>query len=117
VTGRRNAPSRWVYRTQLWARLRLEQLRREPLCRYCAQMGETVPATVVDHVIAHRGDRALAFDPTNLQSLCAPCHDRHAQAKDRGLPVAGCDADGYPLDPEHAWSVGRSVGRQSGRDE
>lgn len=66
-------------------------------------MGRVVAADTVDHVIPHRGHRNLAFDPENLQSLCKPCHDRHAQAKDRGEPVAGCDADGYPLDPSHRW--------------
>lgn len=99
-----NNPGRWVYKTQLWLRLRAAQLRAQPLCRYCKEMGETVPATTVDHIKAHRGDRDLAFDPDNLQSLCKPCHDQHAQAKDRGLPVAGCDADGWPLDPGHKWS-------------
>lgn len=96
-------PARWVYKTSRWAALRAEQLRQEPLCRYCKPMGDVVAATVVDHIKPHRGDRALAFDPDNLQSLCKPCHDRHADAKDRGLPIAGCDADGMPLDPSHAW--------------
>jgi 5-methylcytosine-specific restriction endonuclease McrA len=84
--------------------MRAEQLRKEPLCRYCGAMGWTVPATTVDHVTPHKGDRNLAFDADNLQSLCKDCHDRHAQAKDKGQPVAGCDADGYPLDPGHKWS-------------
>lgn len=94
----------WVYKTQLWLRLREEQLRAEPLCRYCNEMGHVVPATTVDHKVPHRGDRNLAFDSNNLQSLCKDCHDRHAQAKDKGLPVAGCDADGWPLDGTHPWS-------------
>lgn len=93
----------WVYHTALWQRLRDQRLRDEPLCRYCSEMGRVVAATVVDHIVPHRGERDLAFDPDNLQSLCAPCHDRHAQVKDRGEPVAGCDADGYPLDPAHKW--------------
>lgn len=96
-------PARWVYGTALWARLRAQQLRDEPLCKYHNQMGEVVAATVVDHVKPHRGDRNLAFDSDNLQSLCEGCHNVHADAKDRGKPVAGCDADGYPLDPDHAW--------------
>lgn len=100
------SPGRWVYKTALWQRLRLQQLRDEPLCRYCGEMGRTVPAIDVDHKIPHRGNRELAFDPDNLQSLCKKCHGRHAQAKDRGLPVAGCDADGYPLDPAHKWGRG-----------
>lgn len=95
----------WVYKTDLWRRLRLQQLRTEPLCRYCRTMGRVEAATVVDHVRPHRGERDLAFDPDNLQSLCKPCHDRHAQAKDRGEPVAGCDARGMPLDPNHPWGT------------
>lgn len=95
----------WVYKTARWLAMRLAQLRDEPLCRYCKQMGRVVAATTVDHIRPHRGDRKLAFDPYNLQSLCKPCHDRHAQAKDNGLPVAGCDADGYPLDPSHPWGT------------
>jgi len=95
--------SHWIYKTALWLRLRAEQLRAEPLCRYCTEMGLTVAADTVDHIKPHRGDRDLAFDSDNLQSLCAACHNRHAQAKDNGLPVAGCDADGYPLDPNHVW--------------
>jgi len=96
-------PARWVYKTALWQRLRGAQLRDQPLCRYCKEMGLTVAATIVDHIKPHRGDRNLAFDQTNLQSLCKPCHDMHADAKDRGKTVAGCDADGYPLDPTHEW--------------
>lgn len=83
--------------------MREAQLRDDPLCRYCQEMGDVVAAGIVDHIKPHRGDRNLAFDPENLQSLCKPCHDRHAQSKDRGLPVAGCDADGWPLDPAHPW--------------
>lgn len=93
----------WVYKTAVWQRIRAERLRNNPLCQYCAERGETVPATVVDHIKPHRGNRELAFDLWNTQSLCKDCHDRHAQAKDRGEPVPGCDADGYPLDPAHKW--------------
>jgi len=98
--------SRWVYHTARWQRMRLQQLRDEPLCRYCAAMGWVVPATVVDHTIPHRGDRDLALDQGNLQSVCKPCHDRLCQIKDSGRPVPGCGADGYPLDPAHHWSAG-----------
>ncbi|MEP2204764.1 MAG: HNH endonuclease signature motif containing protein [Tateyamaria sp.] len=37
------------------------------------------PATVVDHIIPHRGDEALFNDRNNLQSLCTPCHSRYKQ--------------------------------------
>lgn len=95
--------SKWPYNTSLWLRMRAERLRIEPVCRYCRQIGLVTPADTVDHIRPHRGDINLAFDADNLQSCCAPCHDRHAQAKDRGEAVAGCDASGYPLDPTHVW--------------
>jgi len=41
------------------------------------------PATVVDHIIPHRGDEALFNDRNNLQSLCAPCHNRRKQRLER----------------------------------
>ena len=52
----------------IWRKLRSAQLKREPLCRRCGK-----EATTVDHIVPHRGDKALAFDASNLQSLCARC--------------------------------------------
>jgi 5-methylcytosine-specific restriction protein A len=45
------------------------------LCVPCKAAGRLVPATVVDHVVPHRGDPALFWDERNWQSLCKPCHD------------------------------------------
>lgn len=55
-----------------WRKRREQQLRNEPLCRYCLQDGKTTAATVADHIVPHRGDKALFKGP--LQSLCATCH-------------------------------------------
>ena len=65
---------------------------------------EITAATVVDHIKPHRGDIDLAYDPDNLQSLCKPCHDTHADAKDKGKVMAGADIDGFPSDPNHPWN-------------
>ena len=66
----------WMYRTHLWRdELRPGQLLREPFCRECAARGQRVRATVVDHVLPHRGSWRLFSDPGNLQSLCKSCHD------------------------------------------
>ncbi len=56
-----------------WPKVRSAQLRREPTCRTC---GHT--ATVVDHIIPfqHFPTPHTAHQPANLQSLCAPCHNR-----------------------------------------
>ncbi len=59
-----------------WRALRLVHLTAHPFCATCWVNGVPVPATVVDHVIPHKGDPLLLYDAGNLQSLCAPCHDR-----------------------------------------
>ena len=87
----------WPYNTRRWRKLRLVQLSKEPLCQYCAEHGRTTPATLVDHIERVRDARGRAFDPTNLQSLCASCHSG-AKAKEeaRGERI-GCDVNGVPL--------------------
>src|SRR5579872_549033 len=53
--------------TAQWDVERREFLDRHP---FCAHLGCTALATVVDHVIPHRGDMRLFWDKTNWQSLC-----------------------------------------------
>lgn len=67
--------------------------------------GRTARAEVVDHKIAHRGDSALFFDATNLQSLAKQCHDSWKQALERSGKdeIRGGDETGQPLDPKHHW--------------
>ena len=55
---------RRIYDTPQWRKLRAAQLKREPACRLCRQVRRTTKATVVDHIRPHRGDLALAFDPS-----------------------------------------------------
>ncbi|WP_342664986.1 HNH endonuclease [Shimazuella kribbensis] len=42
----------------------------------CERNGRVVPATVVDHITPHKGDRELFWDSTNWQSMCSTCHNR-----------------------------------------
>ena len=58
-----------------WRRARAQQLAARPLCAECERQGKTTAASVVDHVVPHRGDAVLFWDPGNWQSLCKPCHD------------------------------------------
>ncbi|ELT48370.1 HNH endonuclease [Brucella intermedia] len=81
------ASYRKLYKTSRWQRLRERQLTAHPLCVYCLQQEDVTPATVCDHVRPHRGDETLFFDPDNLQSLCAPCHDRVKQREELGQDV------------------------------
>ncbi|HOO52277.1 MAG TPA: HNH endonuclease signature motif containing protein, partial [Alphaproteobacteria bacterium] len=46
------------------------------LCVECERKGHVIPATVVDHIIPHRGDETLFWDESNWQALCKKCHDR-----------------------------------------
>lgn len=57
-----------------WQRLRLMVLRREPLCRMCAEAGIITPATDVDHIIRKSDGGLDTFG--NLQPLC---HSHHSQ--------------------------------------
>ena len=59
-----------------WRRARKTFLQKHPLCAECRKNGRLTPATVVDHIIPHRGDRKLFWDENNWQSLCKDCHDR-----------------------------------------
>lgn len=54
--------------------MRAQHLRASPLCVLHLARGETLPATVVDHIQSIK-DGGDPRDPTNLQSLCKPCHD------------------------------------------
>lgn len=93
-----------IYNCKRWKNLRDRRLQENPLCKYCEASGDITAADTVDHITPHRGDLELAFDYDNTQSLCKPCHDVHADAKDRGKVMAGCDDDGYPIDSGHVWS-------------
>lgn len=93
-----------LYNTAAWKRRRAAQLGAEPLCRMHLALGQTVAATVADHVQPHRGDHELFFHG-QLQSLCAPCHSAHKQAQEHSASglVRGAGLEGRPLDLAHPW--------------
>jgi 5-methylcytosine-specific restriction protein A len=60
-----------------WRRARAAYLTQHPWCAgYGTQPAEHALATELDHVIPHRGDRALFWDEGNWQGLCDTCHGR-----------------------------------------
>ena len=59
-----------------WRRARKAFLQKHPLCAECGKEGKLTPATVVDHIIPHRGDKRLFWDEHNWQPLCKSCHDQ-----------------------------------------
>lgn len=58
-----------------WARARRLFLNEHPLCAECMKTGRIVAATVVHHVVDHRGDHKLFWDSANWQPLCKSHHD------------------------------------------
>ena len=58
-----------------WRRVRAAYLTRHPICVQCEAAGRLEPATVVDHVLPHRGSARLFWDEANWQGLCKRCHD------------------------------------------
>lgn len=59
-----------------WQRARRWFLRQNPLCASCKRKGFIRAATVVDHVVPHKGDHERMWDQDNWQALCKRCHDR-----------------------------------------
>jgi 5-methylcytosine-specific restriction protein A len=66
-----------------WRRARAAFLARHPLCAACWAQGRVVPATVVDHLVPHRGDQKLFWDEANWAPACKPCHDRKTAREGR----------------------------------
>ena len=89
---------RHLYKLAQWQKGRAWHLRNNPLCVFCSEKGLAVPATVVDHIKPHKGDRTLFFDTKNWQSLCAPCHDGFKQMLEKNEWRPEIGLDGWPVE-------------------
>ena len=87
-----------------WTNTAKAFLVRNPLCVYCDQLGRTTAATVVDHIVPHKGDYNIFWDPNNWQALCKHCHDSVKAREEFTGSLPGCDVDGMPLDKNHGWN-------------
>lgn len=71
-----------VYQSGLWQRMRLAQLRNEPLCQVCLLQEKITLADSVHHLKSFMEAQTteerdqLAFDSENLCSICSSCHSR-----------------------------------------
>ncbi|WP_328812721.1 HNH endonuclease [Paradesulfitobacterium ferrireducens] len=68
-----------------WRQARARFLKTHPLCVKCLENGRLEKATVVDHIVPHRGNQVLFWDESNWQSLCKKCHDRKTRTEDQHL--------------------------------
>lgn len=60
-----------LYNTYKWKTARAAYLKEHPICCRCG-----ADASVVDHIIAHRGDEELFWNIDNWQPLCGYCHNK-----------------------------------------
>jgi 5-methylcytosine-specific restriction protein A len=63
-----------------WRAYREDYLRVNTTCKSCG-----AKATVIDHVIPHKGNKGLFWTRFNHQPLCKPCHDRKTATQDGGF--------------------------------
>jgi 5-methylcytosine-specific restriction protein A len=58
-----------------WKRARKAFIRAHPVCRdpYQRHVGTVEPTAQVDHIVPHKGDRALFWNRRNWQPLCTSC--------------------------------------------
>lgn len=70
-----------------WQKTRIGYLRAHPLAvdYFGDHNGRLYPATELDHIIPHKGDMKLFWDPTNWQGLTKQDHDRKTAMEDGGF--------------------------------
>ncbi|WP_439137491.1 HNH endonuclease [Roseicyclus sp.] len=79
-----NAPWRTWYKTTRWQKLRMFVLVGAGFtCARCHRVEGDTSQLVADHMVPHRGDEGLFWEPCNLQCLCKRCHDSDKQREER----------------------------------
>lgn len=80
-----------------------------PLCVGCQAIGKPEPATLVDHIIPHRGDERLMWDRANWQSSCTPHHSIVKQALERLFDRGRAKVEDLRLDSAKAIEMTREL--------
>lgn len=63
------------YKSSSWRRCRESMLATSPLCADCLAREILTPALPVHHIQERKDRPDLAYEPDNLQALCAACHN------------------------------------------
>ena len=75
VDERRGSAQQRGY-TGRWQKARATYLMKHPLCAECLKHNKYTTATVVDHIVPHKGDQELFWDTdNNWQPLCRYHHN------------------------------------------
>jgi 5-methylcytosine-specific restriction protein A len=82
-------------RGRTWQRIRLQVLAEEPLCRACQAADRVTAAAEVDHIkpLHHGG----TDERSNLQPLCAECHEQKTRAELGYEEREVVGLDGWPV--------------------
>ena len=64
-----------LYDSKRWKCERIRYLTNNPFCVECAKDDTLKPASIVDHIIDHKGNESLFWDINNWQSLCIKHHN------------------------------------------
>jgi 5-methylcytosine-specific restriction protein A len=80
-----------------WHKARTAYLEVHPLCLACLREDVTTPASVVDHVVPHKGNLQLFWSEDNWRPLCARHHSMKTALHDGGFGHArqAVDNKGY----------------------
>ena len=71
-----------IHKSMRWKKKREQILRRDKyLCQDCKRYGRRVDATEVHHIKHVDEYPELAFESSNLVSLCAACHNKRHPEK------------------------------------
>lgn len=81
-----------------WEKARAEHLARNPLCVCCLAHGITASAQVLDHIVPHKGNQQLFWDPANWQGLCEWCDKNLKRSIENRWLAQGGDAAELRLD-------------------
>jgi 5-methylcytosine-specific restriction protein A len=68
-----------------WQKYRKYFLSINPLCIICKNDNMITSATVVDHIVPHKGDMVKFWDKSNHQALCKCHHDIKTASEDGGF--------------------------------
>jgi 5-methylcytosine-specific restriction protein A len=93
--SKRNNIYQYLYDSKQWQILRRQQLHSFPLCYDCLQIGIVKEACIVDHIKAHKGNRTLFYDKSNLRSLCTNCHNKKTAKYDGGFGNKMSEGDSW----------------------
>ena len=68
-----------------WRKVREAHLKENPLCVECSKQNKVTAAIIVDHIVPHKMNYELMWDPNNHQSLCKYHHDKKTATQDGGF--------------------------------